>query len=466
MGEIVFAGFVPHPPLIVKEIGGREIEKVKKTVNAIEEWAESLASQEPDVLIFITPHATVFQDAIGINMEPELKGSFASFGAPGVKFHKKNDLSLASAIRNKALQKDITIASIDSDLAREYRIETALDHGTMVPLYYIEKKGVDFPLVVISMGFLTFKELYSFGIALKDAVQESDLKVGIVASGDLSHRLTPDAPAGYDEKGKEFDEKIAAYLKNNSFLDILELDNGLIERAGECGLRPLIMLLGALDGCNVRTSVLSYEGPFGVGYLVARFDITGEAASLFEKYLQDRKNKIQKIRESESLPVQIARKSLEKYLREGKYLEAPEDLPEELRERAGAFVSIKKEGSLRGCIGTIQATQPNVCEEIIHNAVSAGVRDPRFNPVEPEELSELEFSVDILMPAEPIDSMAELDPKRYGVIVRKGGRSGLLLPDLEGIDTAEEQVNIALKKAGISPHEDYRMERFLVKRYR
>jgi len=136
-----------------------------------------------------------------------------------------------------------------------------------------------------------------------------------------------------------------------------------------------------------------------------------------------------------------------------------------MKQRAGTFVSLHKRGALRGCIGTFEPTCPNVAEEIIQNAISAATRDPRFPPVQDSELDDLEISVDVLSPPEPVESMAELDPERYGVIVESGWRRGLLLPDLEGVDTAEYQVEIARRKAGIGAHEPVQLYRFEVKRY-
>lgn len=165
-----------------------------------------------------------------------------------------------------------------------------------------------------------------------------------------------------------------------------------------------------------------------------------------------------------SLPVRLARQSLEHYLRTGKVLQVPDPLPPELAGRAGAFVSIKKHGNLRGCIGTIAPTRANLAEEIIYNALAAGLEDPRFPPVTVEELPDLTYSVDVLNEPEPA-TMADLDPRVYGVIVSCGRRRGLLLPDLEGIDTPQEQVAIACQKAGIKPDEPYCLERFTVTRY-
>jgi AmmeMemoRadiSam system protein A len=163
--------------------------------------------------------------------------------------------------------------------------------------------------------------------------------------------------------------------------------------------------------------------------------------------------------------VQLARASLEHYLRTNRLLPVSDPAPPGMQGRAGAFVSLKKHGELRGCIGTIEPVRSNLAEEIIYNAVSAGVEDPRFRAVQPEELPELTISVDVLSPSEPIDSEDELDPRRYGVIVRGRGRVGLLLPNLEGIDTVAEQVGIARQKAGLRPDEPVRLARFEVVRY-
>lgn len=165
--------------------------------------------------------------------------------------------------------------------------------------------------------------------------------------------------------------------------------------------------------------------------------------------------------------VDLARKTIEAFVRTGQVIETPDDLPAEmLHDAAGAFVSLHREGKLRGCIGTIQATKPNLAAEIISNAISAASRDPRFSPVRSDELEDLEISVDVLSKAEPVSSPEDLDVKRYGVIVTKGWRRGLLLPDLEGVDTPAQQVRIALMKAGLSPDEkDFILERFEVVRH-
>jgi AmmeMemoRadiSam system protein A len=218
----------------------------------------------------------------------------------------------------------------------------------------------------------------------------------------------------------------------------------------------------------VQTDFLSYEGPFGVGYAVCEYRVGAddENRRFGDMYLREQQQRLAAIKDSEDAYVQLARQSLEAYVRRREKIARPDGLPEDMIRRAGVFVSLKKDGRLRGCIGTISPTKATIAEEIIGNAISAGTGDPRFEPVTEDELASLVYSVDVLGAPEPAASMAQLDAKRYGVIVTKGARRGLLLPNLEGVDTPEEQVSIALQKAGIGQNEDYTIERFEVVRHK
>jgi AmmeMemoRadiSam system protein A len=168
----------------------------------------------------------------------------------------------------------------------------------------------------------------------------------------------------------------------------------------------------------------------------------------------------------ESAYVGLARETIENYVKQGKIITPPLGLPEEMiNQKAGIFVSLKKFGDLRGCIGTFMPTQENIAREIIKNAISAAVDDPRFSPMNASELEDLSISVDVLTAPEEIKDISQLDPKKYGVIVSSGYKKGLLLPDLEGVDTAEYQIDIAKRKAGIYPGEKVKLYRFEVKRF-
>lgn len=170
----------------------------------------------------------------------------------------------------------------------------------------------------------------------------------------------------------------------------------------------------------------------------------------------------------EDFPVKLARQTLERYLTTGRKMSPPSQIPDPFKKRAGVFVSLHKKGRLRGCIGTYLPTRDSIAEEIIENAISAATHDPRFPPVQAKELEDLEISVDILSEPEKVSSLEELDPKKYGVIVSSRGQKGLLLPDLEGVDTVEYQLEIAKQKAGLSDlsFEDLDVYRFTVKRYK
>jgi uncharacterized protein len=163
--------------------------------------------------------------------------------------------------------------------------------------------------------------------------------------------------------------------------------------------------------------------------------------------------------------VELAKKSVESYITQGKTISLPDPLPASMSDRAGVFVCIKKRGELRGCIGTFQPTCESIGSETISNAVSAATKDPRFSPVTEKELPELTYSVDVLSCPEKVSGITQLDPKKYGVIVVSGFRRGLLLPDLEGVETVEEQLRISKMKAGILPHEEVEIYRFEVRRY-
>ena len=461
MGRIGTCYLVPHPPIIVPEIGQGEEKKAQKTIEAMEEIAGDIAEKKPDIIIVITPHGPLFRDAVAVSAGREFKGDFGGFGQPGVSLSFNGSYDMAFDIMEEAAREDIPVIAVDDNTRRKYGISEGLDHGALVPLYYINRSYQGFGLVHITYGLLSPEQLYSFGKCIRRVVEKRKKHASIVCSGDLSHRLIRGAPAGYSKKGAVFDQSLVESLRKMDVDRILNMDPQLLEEAGECGYRSVVIMLGVLDGYSVESRILSYEGPYGVGYCVASFD------PLQPDPERARKGKDAAVQPEGDSYVRLARLALETYVTKGKIIDPPEGLPEEmLSKKAGVFVSLKLNGRLRGCIGTISSTTDSIAREIISNAISAGVRDPRFYPVGPEELGRLEYSVDVLGQPEAVESIEDLDVKRYGIIVRSGGRSGLLLPDIEGVDTPRQQVAIALQKAGISPGEPYQLERFEVIRHR
>ncbi len=467
MSKIVGRYLMPHPPIIIPEIGQGEEERVIDTVNSMKDIAKQVKGLEPKTIVIITPHGPLFRDAIAISDMDSIYGDFSKFGNSEVKLKKDINTVLTKKIIEDVLDKGISVAPINDESSSEYNIDTELDHGALVPLYYIEKQYCDYNIVHITYGILSKSDLYSVGMIIKDAVEQLEEITVIIASGDLSHALKDSGPYEYNENGAKFDKKILSFLEKGDTLSIFNMDKDLIEQAGECALRSIHILLGTLDTKAFRGELLSYEGTFGVGYGV--MDIKEEGESLKETLLEDIRYieaEERKIKKSENHYVNLARKSLEYFLENKEHMKLPSDLPEHmLTEERGVFVTYKMDGELRGCIGTIFPTTESIAKEIIRNSVEAGISDPRFSPINAAELPFLEVSVDELMKPE-LSTFDQLDPKDYGVIVRTDRKTGLLLPDLEGVDTKEHQLDIALGKAGINKDEDYIIERFKVIRHR
>lgn len=452
---------MPHPPVMIPEVGmGREKE-VMKTIESCKVVGKRIKESGAETIIIISPHGTVFRDGIAIITSKSLKGDLGSFRAPQVEFDYIIDTELTSKIIKNAEDKGIGVAPLNGINASRYGISLELDHGAMVPLYFI---GKEYKLVHITYGMLSPIELMNFGVCVKNAVRETKSNAVFIASGDLSHRLTEDGPYPYTPLGAKFDKELIELLEKGELKKLFELDNDLVREAGECGLRSLYILAGALNSTKVQGELLSYEGPLGVGYGVMEFKENG--GELLKEMLKEKEVE-HKRRIVEGNPyTKLARKNLDKYFNEGKYVELSEIEDKELlNDKKGVFVSMKINGELRGCIGTIAPTTNSVAEEIIKNSISAALNDPRFLPVKNEELLEVDISVDLLFPPEPT-TFEELDPKVYGVIVSYGQRRGLLLPNLEGVNSKEYQVEIALEKGGISADKPYTLERFKVERFK
>ena len=459
----ILAGFmVPHPPLIVPAVGRGGEEEIIETTRAYERVADEIAALKPETIIITSPHSIMYADYFHISPREGARGSFINFRAPEVSFREEYDTELVEAICDLAAESDFPAGTMGER-------DRSLDHGTMVPLYFIEQKIRTFKLVRIGLSGLPLTDHYRFGQMIAKAVEQTGRRVVIVASGDLSHKLQDYGPYGYAPEGPKYDKRIMDVMGRTAFGELLDFSEDFCDKAAECGHRSFVIMAGAMDGREVKAEILSHQDVTGVGYGIGMFwpGETDESRHFLKDYLAREEAKAEALRSSEDEYVKLARNSLETYIRTGRKLPVPEGLPEELTDtQAGAFVSIHKNGRLRGCIGTIEATRDSLAEEIINNAISASTQDPRFPAITEDELNMLEINVDVLGEAEYIYSMDQLDPKRYGVIVTKGYRRGLLLPDLDGVDTAEDQVSIAKRKAGIRPDEDVKLQRFEVIRHR
>ena len=461
---ILASAVVPHPPIILPEVGQGEEEKISATSNAYKEVMRRVVELDPDTIIITSPHTILYADYFHISPGESARGDMTQFRAPQVDLKINYDVEFVERLGKLAAEENIPAGTLGERSPK-------LDHGTMIPVRFLEQAGLDLDKVKflrIGLSGLNAATHYKFGQEISQVADELGRRVVFVASGDLSHKLKEDGPYGFIEEGPKFDNQVMKILGDGKFLQLLTMDNTLCKRASECGLRSFWIMAGALDRKAVKPEFLSYEGTFGVGYGVVWFEIGGEdnGRNFDDQLAKLKKYESTKRKSKEDDFVKLARLSLEFFVKNHRPLPVPENLPEELmNRRAGAFVSLHKDGSLRGCIGTIAPTTPNLASEIMQNAVSACSRDPRFSPVTIDELDELEYSVDVLGDPERVFSLDDLDVRKYGVIVESKGRQGLLLPDLEGVDTVQQQVGIAMKKGNIPNNEPINLWRFEVIRH-
>lgn len=458
---ILAAFMVPHPPLIVPQVGRGGEKEIQETRAAYETVAREIAALKPDTIIISSPHATMYADYFHISPGRKAQGSFASFRALEVRFREEYDAELVSEIEKQASAAGFPAGTLGER-------DRALDHGVMVPLWFVRQFWQDYRLLRVGLSGLPLTEHYALGQLIRRAADKLGRRAVWIASGDLSHKLQPHGPYGFAPEGPEYDARIMDVCSRAAFGELFDFTEDFCEKAAECGHRSFVMMAGAFDGLDVEARQLSHQDVTGVGYGICTFYPKGEDPSrrFLDRYLQKQEAQALDKRRLEDPWVKLARASLEAWVREKRTIALPEGLPAPLRDsRAGAFVSVHENGRLRGCIGTIAPTCATLGEEIIQNAVSAASRDPRFEPIRPEELPYLEISVDVLGAPEDIASEEELDVKRYGVIVTRGARRGLLLPDLEGVDTPEAQVAIARQKAGIAQDEAVKLQRFEVVRH-
>jgi len=445
--SLVFCGIAPHPPIMVPEVGREAAASVRDSIDAMAELTRRLIDSGAETVILISPHAPLEAASFVAYEGPRLYGDFTNFHAPETAFSAHVDEGLLKAITETAADENYRVTMLLDDL---------LDHGTAVPLYFLLSNGWNGQIVALGFSFLSNDDHLRFGSCITKAVGRVGRRVAFIASGDLSHRLKPEAPAGFNPTAHVFDEEVVGALRANEPSRIVEIDQGLRKLAGECGYRSMLVAIGAASGSPLSCEVMNYEAPFGVGYLVAQLTNVAGAPERESAIADD-----------VAVP-DLARRAVESFIREGEMLDPPAARSGLLSARAPCFVCLKtRDGELRGCIGTIEPVKDSLAEEIVANAVSAAISDPRFDPVKANELGDLVYSVDVLLAPEPA-KMDELDPKVYGVIVEdeSESRRGLLLPDIQGVDTAQQQVEIAARKAGIPQGAPVKVSRFKVERYR
>lgn len=444
MASPVFACVAPHPPVIVPAVGRGREKEASATIAAMGALHDTLREAAPDLLLVVCPHGPIERDRFGALTGP-LRGDMGYFGASSERFAIETDRDFVTALLTEAEQHDIPIRSLDR--------WNPNDHSAWVPLHYLRPAAPDASVAMIAVSFLGPHEHFALGQVLAAVMARSDKRVAIIASADGSHALKAEGPYGFNPAGPRWEDAFQRALADWDLDTMLGFDAVFRREAAEDSVPSVAMLMGALSLDDVQPRIIAAEAPWGVGYTTALIDIRPRAAS----------------GATSPTPtiVHLARAAVETYVRAGTYLSA--DHVHDARwldQRGATFVSIfNAAGELRGCIGTTTPRQASVAAEVIHNAIAAASADPRFSPVISDELDQLRYKVDLLSPPERIHDESQLNAHRYGVVVEKGRQRGVLLPDLAGVETPAQQVEIARQKAAIAPHDAATLYRFEVTRY-
>ncbi len=387
---IIGSYILPHPPFCVPEVGRGKEKAAAKTIEALTNVAKEIASLEPDTIVFISPHSEAYRDFFPIADGEVGICNFSAYGVQGLNFRLFYDRELIKEIADAAKQRNISAGPSSGN-------DNASDHGTLVPLYYINRFYRNFKAVRLGLSGFPLLEHYRYGEMLGDVFSNSQKKIVVIASADLSHCQRADGSYGFRVEGPRYDEMMQKIIETGNFGLLLSMDRSLISKAKECGHRSILVLAGMLDR--------------------------------------------QEIKSEEILPDTF------------------------LKTKAGVFVTIYEHGELRGCLGSVKALKENLGQEIAHNAISAATCDTRFSPIKKEEFPYLKITVDVLTNPIPILSVMDLDVTKYGIIVENGDRKGVVLPGLSGIETPEQQISVAKRKAGIDEDEEITLYRFEVKRH-
>lgn len=453
----ILASYVlPHCPVAVKEIARGQERYVNKTVQAFEEVGKQIASLEPDTIVIASPHAESYSDYFQIADGETVTGSFAGYGAPQVRFRFHYD---------DLLRKEITriAASRKFPAGYEGAEDSSLDHGTMVPLYFVNRFYSNYKIVRLGLSGLSYLDHYLMGEIIQDAAKSANERVVFIASGDMSHCLAKDGPYGYREEGERYETLLNKNLKSANFGDLLRMDKALITRAKECGHRVFALLAGTLDRKSITTTFYSHEAPFGIGYGVYGYLVNGDDGSraIGDLYVSKTKLDVEKKKASADGYAKLAYLTLEQYLKheKDKRVQVPLNLTS---DKAAVVVSIFKFGTLRARFGNQVPLEHNLASEIIQATIKAARSDTFFDSIEASELPFLSISVDVLSPLEPIASEKQLDVNKYGVVVKGKEKTGFALPSLPAVDSVEKQIRIAKRDAGISKTERVSLLRFTV----
>lgn len=458
----IIAGFLlPHPACAIPQVGKGDEDLIFKTVSSMKKVANRIAELKPDTIVMISAHAEAYSDYFQISDGDVAIGSLAKYDAYDITFRNYYDREFVKNLCNHCQVEGIS-AGIDAE-NHHY-----LDHGTMIPLYFINQKYRAYNLVRMGVSGLPLIDHYKLGEAIKNVSNKLNRRVVVVASGDLSHCLNGDAPYGFNPIGEKYDARFNKLLTNGNFIDLFSFNEELLEDSKQCCHRVMTVMAGTFDKTSVSPTLLSYEGQLGTGFSVAQFETkeSDNSRAFGEIYLDKELVSVAKKIEKEDKYVSLARSAIETFVKTGKKLKLPPNLPPEMLEgEKGVFITIREKNSLRGCLGSAKCMSKNVATEIVTNAMKAATEDPRFNPISEDDLPYLNICVSVVTGLMEVKSVTDLDPKFYGLVVELGSKHATLLPGLSTVHTAAEQLALAKRKAGIMQDDKCRLYRFAVENH-
>lgn len=430
-----------HAPIVVPAVAGERAAQCSGTTQAMRAAAERVCAHAPAVLVLISPHGPRDRNRWSVCTAEALRGSFARFGAAHARLSVPGAPAAAELLMAQAREQGLELAQLEYE-PLDY------DHGALVPLYFTHQAGYRGPTLIVTPPARHSQCHEQVGRAIAAAASAAGQRWVVLASGDMSHRLIPGAPAGYDPRAAQFDERFRTLIARGAFREACKLNAALRELAAEDVIDSVSVAAAAVDYQNVGHTTLCYEGPFGVGYLEAVLYDAQASEPPWDELLRGAREAITRHLAHEDPPSYVL-------------------LPEPWRAARGVFVTLRRlDGTLRGCVGHTTPTHRTLVDEVAACAVAAAERDTRFRPVSAQELPSLCIEISLLTPPERVNDLRELDPQRYGIIVSCGSARGVLLPNVEGVSTYEQQIRIAADK-GELPRDrqgEWQIERFEVQK--
>ena len=477
--------FMPHAPIILPTIGITEADCVSNTYHAMMAAGKEIAEESPDTIIIISPHGPRFSDVIPIHDQEVYKGNLNIFGDFDTRFEYKKDDVFITELLELSSEEQGDFYRFESEDFKRFEIDKTLDHGVLVPLYFVQQFFNDFELVIMSDADFDPISLMKAGALIDYTAANLQKNVVVIASGDLSHTLSDQGPYHYHPASKIVDEAVVKAFQKSQLLALTALEYETVESAEICGLNSLFMLFGVYNNKAYKTRCLSYEGPFGVGYAVG--SIT-HVPALKEPNWMHQVIDILEVRAKEQhekshpfcrIAYEIIKQKTQTGISPVVYLEkntcfigcesialSPENYKLLMTPCDGLFVSIKKNGVIRGCIGTVEGDEKEACyKQLAYYALQAAYKDPRFDPINVEEIQMITLHVELLSKLIPIVHPIDHDVKKYGIYICGKDTSGVLLPNVAGVDNPVDQLRIVLHKAGLSVDEVEESYHFTVEKF-